>query len=98
MWCWRRIEIIWAGRVRDMEVLHRFSEERNILHKIKTRKANWIGHILLRYCRLKHMIEEKIEGETEVTGRQGRRYKQLLNDLKETSGYGKLKEEALDRT
>jgi hypothetical protein len=80
-----------------MEVLHRFSEERNILHKIKGRKANWIGHILLRYCCLKHMIGEKI-GETEVRGRQGRRHKQLLNDLKETSGYGKLKEESVDRT
>ena len=33
-----------------------------------------------------------------MTGRRGRRYKQLLDDLKETRGYGKLKEETLKRT
>ena len=31
----------------------------------------------------------------EVTGRRGRRRKQLLDDLKEKRGYWKLKEEAL---
>jgi len=31
-------------------------------------------------------------------GRRGRRVKQLLDDLKEKSGYWKLQEEALDRT
>ena len=34
----------------------------------------------------------------EVAGRRGRRRKQLLDDLKETGGYRKLKEEAPDRT
>ena len=34
----------------------------------------------------------------EVTGRRGRRRKQLLDDLKETRGYCKLQAEALDRT
>jgi len=33
-----------------------------------------------------------------VTGRQGRRHKQLLDDLKETTDYWELKEEALART
>jgi hypothetical protein len=33
-----------------------------------------------------------------VTGRQGRRRKKLLDDLKERKGYFHLKEEALDRT
>jgi hypothetical protein len=28
------------------EVLHRVKEERNILHVITRRKANWIGYIL----------------------------------------------------
>jgi len=32
-----------------------------------------------------------------VTGRRGRRHKQLLDDLKEKKGYWKFKEEALDR-
>jgi hypothetical protein len=36
--------------------------------------------------------------EIYVRGRRGRRYKHLLDDLKETSVYGKLKREAQDRT
>jgi hypothetical protein len=48
MWCWRRMEkISWTDRVRNEEVLHRVKEERNIVHTIKRRKANWIGHNLL---------------------------------------------------
>jgi hypothetical protein len=33
-----------------------------------------------------------------VTGRQGRRRRKLLDDLKERRGYSHLKEKALDRT
>jgi hypothetical protein len=33
-----------------------------------------------------------------MTGRRGTRRKQLLDDLKEKTGYWKLKEEALDRS
>jgi hypothetical protein len=33
-----------------------------------------------------------------VTGRRGRRCKRLLDDVKETRGYRKLKDETLDRT
>jgi hypothetical protein len=99
MWCWRRTEkIIWTDRVRNEEVLHRVKEERNILHTIKSRKANWIGHILRRNCLLKHVIEGKLEGRIEITGRRGRRCKQLLDDLKEKKIFWKLKEEALDCT
>jgi hypothetical protein len=48
---------------------------------------------------LKDVIEGKVEGRIEVTGRRGRRRNQLLGDLKETRGYRKLKEEVLlDRT
>jgi hypothetical protein len=47
MWCWRRMEkISWTDRVRNEEVLHRVKEERNIIHTVKRRKVNWIGHIL----------------------------------------------------
>jgi hypothetical protein len=53
---------------------------------------------VLRNRLLKHIIERKIEGRIEVTGRQGRRRKQLLNDCKEKRGYWKLKEEASNRT
>jgi hypothetical protein len=73
-------------------------EERNIVHTIKRRKANWIGHILRRNCLLKQVIEGQLEGRIEMTGRRGKRRKQLLYDLKEKKRYWKLKEEALDRT
>jgi hypothetical protein len=91
-------KISWTDRVRNEEVLHRVKEERNIVHTIKRRKAKWIGHILRRNCLLKHVIEGKLEGRIEMTGRRGRRRKQLLDDLKEKKRYCKLKEEALDRT
>jgi hypothetical protein len=84
--------------VRNEEVLHRVKEEKNILHTIKRRKANWIGRILRRNCLLKHVMLGKIEGRIEVTGRRERRRKQLLDDVKEKRRYWKLKEEALDRT
>jgi len=71
--------------------------ERNILHRGKWRKANWIGHILRRNCVLKHVIEGKLEERIEVMGRREWRRKQLLDDLKETRRHRKLKEEALDR-
>jgi hypothetical protein len=99
MWCWRRMEkISWTDLVRNEEVLHRVKEERNIVHTIKRREANWIGDILHRNCLLKHVIEGKLEGRIEMTGRRGRRRKQLLDNLKKTRRYWKLKEEALDRT
>ena len=84
--------------VRNEDVLHRVQEERNILHTIKRRKAKWMGYILHRNCLLKHAIVGKIEGRIEVPGRQGRRRKQVLDDLKEERGYWILKEEALDCT
>jgi hypothetical protein len=80
--------------VRNEEVLHRVKEERNIVHTIKRRKANWIGHILHRNCLLTHITEGKAEG----MGRRERRCKRLLDDLKQMRRYWNLKEEALDRT
>jgi hypothetical protein len=99
MWCWRRIEkISWTDRVRNEEVLHRVKDERNILHTIKRRKATWIGHILRRNCLLKHVIEGKLEGRIEMTGRRGRSRKQLLDYLMEKKSNWKFKEKAVDRT
>jgi hypothetical protein len=73
-------------------------KQRNILHKISKRKANWIGHILRRNCLLQRVFEGKIQGWIEVTGRQGRRRRKLSDDIKERRGYSQLKEEALDCT
>ena len=83
--------------MRNEEVFLRVNEQRNILHAITKWKANWIGHILRANCLLKQVIEGKIKGEMEVTRRQGRRRRKLLDDLKDRRGYSHLKEEALDR-
>ena len=84
--------------MRNKEVLLRVKEQRNILHEISKRKANWIGHILCRNCLLQLVIEEKIEGGIEVKGRRGRRRRKLLDSLKERRGYSHFKERSLDCT
>jgi hypothetical protein len=66
----------------------RVNEERNVLHTIKRRKANWIGHILHRNCLLKHMIEGKLEGRIEMTGKRGRRRKHYWMTLKKREDTG----------
>ena len=72
-------------------VLQRAKEERNMLRTIKIRTANWIGHIWHRNCLLKHVIEGKIGGRMEGTGRRGRRRKKLLHDTKGKGEYRKLR-------
>jgi hypothetical protein len=91
-------KISWIDHIRNEEVLRSVKEQRNILHKINKRKAKWIGHILRGNCLPQRIIEGKIKGGIEVTGRRGRRRWKLLDDFKERRGYSHLKEEALDCT
>jgi hypothetical protein len=63
-------KISWTDRVNNEAVLHRVKEERNTLHTVRRRKANWIGHILGRNCLVSHIIEGKIIG----TIRRGKRH------------------------
>ena len=72
-------------------------KERNLLPAIKEGRlielvTSWLENLL------KHIIEGKIEGGIQVTGRRERRPKRLLNDLEENWGYWKSKQEALDRS
>jgi hypothetical protein len=64
---WKKIN--WTDHVRNEDVLLRVNEQRNILHEIRKRKTNWIGHILRRNCLLKQVIDRKIKGAIEVTTR-----------------------------
>jgi hypothetical protein len=83
-------------------------ENGKVLHTARRRGISYIqhvecrlarcGHILHRNCLLKHVTEGEIQGRTEVMGRRGRRSLQLLDDLKEKTGYSKMKQEALDHT
>ena len=62
IWCLRKMQkISWTDRVRNEEVLHGVKEERNILHTVKRRKANWIGHVLRMSCDPKHAIARRME-------------------------------------
>jgi hypothetical protein len=79
-------KINWTDHVRNEDVLLRVKEQRNILHEIRKQKANWIRHILHQNCHLQRVTEGKIQGGIEVTGRQGRRRRKLLDDLKERRG------------
>jgi len=56
-------KISWSYRLKN-EVLRRFKEETNILHRLKRKKSNWIGFMLRRNCLLKHVIEGRIEEST----------------------------------
>jgi len=67
-------KISWTDCVSN-EALHRVNEDRNILHIVKRRKANCIGHILCRNCLLQQGTEGNIKGRIELMGRQGRRHK-----------------------
>ena len=85
-------KIIWTDSVRNEAVLHRVKGDRNILHTVKLREANWICHILRKNC----LLKQDIEGMIEITERRGRRRKQLRYNLKATRGSWKLRNETLD--
>jgi hypothetical protein len=77
--------------------IYKTSREMNAWYKAQGGRNLTCG-TLLRNCLVKHMIEGKLEGRIEMTGKWGRRHKQLPYDLNEKRRYWKLKEEALDRT
>jgi hypothetical protein len=81
------MEISWTDDVKNEEVLLIAKEQRNILREISEWKTNWFGHILRRNCLLRQVIEGKIKGGIEVTGRGGRRGRKLLDDLNEMRRY-----------
>ena len=49
---------------------YRVREYGNILQKRNRIKCGWVGHILLRDCVVKHVVEGKREGRMWVTGRR----------------------------
>jgi len=55
--------------------------ETGISYKQQKRKDNWMDHILHRNSLIKHVIDEKIQGKIEVTGRRrsiGKQIKQKM--------------------
>jgi hypothetical protein len=103
----RRREIKYCAESRSREIKYcAESRSREIKYCAESRRreikycaeSRSIGHILCRNCILKQVIEGKIERNIEVIGRQGRRRKQPLGDIRETSGYWKLKNGALNHS
>ena len=76
----------------------RYSMSSKLREKCWSKYYYFILHVLFRHYLLKHIIKGQIEGRTQVTGRQGIRRRQLLDDPKKTTGEWKLKEEALEST
>jgi hypothetical protein len=77
--------------MRNEDVLLRVKEQRNILHEIRKRKANWIGHILRRNYFLQWVIEGKIRGG----GGGKRRERKTRKKTKKATGCPKEKERIL---
>jgi hypothetical protein len=87
MWYWRRMEkISWTDHVRNEEVLLRVNEQRNILHEIRKRKANWIGHNLRRNCLLQRVIEGKIQWGDRSDRKTRKKTYEAMDELKERRG------------
>jgi hypothetical protein len=78
-----------CGRWKNFDCIFGFSVKSYVRNTIN---LSWSKILLTR------VIEGKIKGGIEATGRRGRRRGKLLEDLKERRGYSHLKEEALDRT
>jgi hypothetical protein len=55
-------KISWTDHVRNKEVLLRVKKQRNILHEIRKRKANWIGHICVETAFYNGLLKERYKG------------------------------------
>jgi hypothetical protein len=56
-----RMDKISPTKRKKNEVIHAVKVERNLLHTINRRKANWISQIMHRYSLLKQIIERREE-------------------------------------
>jgi len=98
MWIWRKMEkISWTAHVSNEEVLSLVQEQRFLVHVIKQRQANWIGHVLRHDCLLKTVLEGKIEGKR-PRGKPRRKMLDLLMEQEEKKiSYEELKRGAQSR-
>jgi len=54
-------KISWTAHVSNKEVWSLVNEQRCLVHVVKQRQANWIGHVLRHDCLLKTVLEGKME-------------------------------------
>ena len=94
-------KISWTAHrahVSNEEVLSLVNEQRCLVHVIKQRQANWIGHVLRHDCLLKTVLEGKMEGKR-TRGKPRRKMLDLLMEQedKKISYLQELKRRAKDR-
>ena len=87
------MEISGTDRLKNKEVLQGGNERTTYNEKMGGQQdLSLLGKSSLP----KHVIQGKIRGKIDLTGRQGRRRVQLLDNFKEKRRYCKFKDEALD--
>lgn len=82
LWLYRRIlRVSWIERITNDEILQRMEKDREILTTIKTRKLQYLGHIMRnesRFQLLQVIIQGKVQGKRGV----GRRRISWLKNLR----------------
>jgi len=92
-------KISWTAHVSNEEVLSLVNEQRCLVHVVKQRQANWIGHFLRHDCLrlLKTVLEGKMEGKR-TRGKPRRKMLDLLMEQEDKKvSYQELKRRAEDR-
>ena len=89
MWVYRRVlKISWTEKITNEEVLRRMGTGRDIVRQFKTRKLQYLGHLMRLNTSQIQLIEGKIEGRrsrgrprntwtAEITTTNGMKYYQL---------------------
>ena len=96
MWVYRRVlKISWTEKITNEEVLRRKGTGREIVRQFKTRKLQYLGHLIRHNTSQIQLIEGKIEGRRS----RGRPRNTWTTDITTTKGmkYYQLKRAAEDR-
>ena len=91
MWVYRRIlKISWTETITNEEVMRRMGTDREIVRQFKTRKLQYLGHLIRHNATQLQLIEGKIEGRrprgrprntwtTDITSTKGMKYYHRLS-------------------
>ena len=96
MWVYRRVlKISWTEKITNEEVLRRMGTSTEIVRQFKTRKLQYLGHLIRHNTSQIQPIEGKIEGRKS----RGRPRNTRTTDIRNTNGmkYYQLKRAAEDR-
>ena len=94
MWIWRRMEkVSWKDKKTNEEVLTTVGKERSLIRVTRSRKKNWIGHVLRTPGLMRDVIEGRLEGKRP----RGRKRTGMLDELMDRRSYVEMKRRAEDR-